>query len=189
MTVKKEATPATRSSARLAKEEPAVPATKPVAKVAKKDKAPAEKSKTLEVGDKLPPLILQNENEENVDLIKESKNGLVVFFYPKASTPGCTTQACLFRDSLADFQAKGFKVYGCSGDTPKAQLKFKEKHDFGYSLLCDVKHEFMGLLGVSKAKKIGRSHVVIKGGVILDFVKVSPKESSVKALEFIAGLK
>lgn len=63
--------------------------------------------------------------------------GAVFFLYPKANTPGCTTQACGFRDNYATFTAKGYKVYGLSMDKPAAQLSWKEKNNLPFDLLSD----------------------------------------------------
>lgn len=155
-------------------------------------KSPQSKTvKKLAVGDQVPDLTLHNQDGNEVNLLAASlASGLVIFFYPKANTPGCTTQACLYRDQKADFASKGYSVYGCSADTPAAQKKWIEKHGLGYELLCDREFKLISTLGIKKGEKsIVRSHVVIeKGGRIAQIVNVSPKESVTKALELIEGL-
>ena len=69
------------------------------------------------------------------EVVKDS--GVVLFFYPRANTPGCTKQACGFRDEHQKFLDAGFKVFGMSADKPKSQLNWKNKHSLPYSFLCD----------------------------------------------------
>ncbi len=64
-------------------------------------------------------------------------SGVVLFFYPRANTPGCTKQACGFRDEYKKFQDAGYKVFGMSADKPKSQLNWKTKYSLPYSFLCD----------------------------------------------------
>jgi len=84
-------------------------------------------------------------------LAEESKSGVVIFTYPKASTPGCTTQACLFRDSYTSLTASGFSIFGLSTDSPKANTSFKEKQSLPYPLLCDPKATLISAIGMKKA--------------------------------------
>lgn len=87
------------------------------------------------------------------DLVEQSKAGVVLFTYPKASTPGCTRQACLFRDSYAPLTAGGLSIYGLSTDSPKANTTFKDKQKLPYPLLCDPKATLIGAIGLKKAPK------------------------------------
>ncbi|KAK9900207.1 AhpC-TSA-domain-containing protein [Cystobasidium minutum MCA 4210] len=155
-----------------------------------KDAAKEKAGKRIEVGETLPEgITLKNEKDEDVnisDLTKEK--GAVFFVYPKANTPGCTTQACLFRDHYADFAPLGYEVYGLSSDSPKAQSSWKEKNKFQYTFLCDPGQILLTLLGASKgAGKNQRSHYIVeKGGKLVDAkYTVSPKDSVNLALEFI----
>jgi len=84
-------------------------------------------------------------------LVDESTAGVVLFTYPKASTPGCTTQACSFRDSHADFTGTGFTVYGLSKDSPKANTTFKTNKNLPYTLLCDPAATLISAIGLKKA--------------------------------------
>lgn len=79
---------------------------------------------------------------------------VVVFFYPKASTPGCTQEACDFRDLRATFEALGVGVIGASADAPRAQAKFAEKHALPFPLLSDPEHVVLGPWGVWGKKKL-----------------------------------
>lgn len=147
-------------------------------------------SKRIEVGETLPEgLVLKNEKDEEVTISDLTKDkGAVFFVYPKANTPGCTTQACNFRDNYAEFGPLGYDVYGLSGDSPKSQANWKTKNNFPYTLLCDPGQILLKLLGAAKsAGSNQRSHyVVAKGGKLVDAkYTVSPKDSHVLALEAI----
>ncbi|KAI1476242.1 AhpC-TSA-domain-containing protein [Daldinia eschscholtzii] len=103
------------------------------------------------------------------DLVDESESGVVIFTYPKASTPGCTNQACLFRDSYEPLTKGGLAIYGLSADSPKANTTFKTKQNLPYPLLCDTSFALIEALGFKKAPKgITRGvFVVDKSGKVL----------------------
>lgn len=84
-------------------------------------------------------------------LVGKSGSGVVLFTYPKASTPGCTNQACLFRDSYEPLTAGGLAIYGLSRDSPKSNTTFKEKQKLPYPLLCDPGAGLIGAIGMKKA--------------------------------------
>ncbi|KAK8048524.1 hypothetical protein PG994_010254 [Apiospora phragmitis] len=86
-------------------------------------------------------------------LVDESKSGVVLFTYPKASTPGCTNQACMFRDNYEPFTKDGLAIYGLSTDSPKANTTFKDKQKLPYPLLCDPSATLIGAIGLKKAPK------------------------------------
>jgi len=92
----------------------------------------------MELNDKVADFTLQDQNDETVHLTDFAGKPVVLFFYPKADTPGCTIEACGFRDTFAKLQQAGAVVLGISRDTPKAQKKFQEKYDLPYPLLADV---------------------------------------------------
>ncbi|TVY30596.1 Peroxiredoxin [Lachnellula hyalina] len=101
-------------------------------------------------------------------LVDESKGGVVLFTYPKASTGGCTTQVCLFRDSYTPLTATGFSIYGLSKDSPKANTNFKEKQKLQYPLLCDPSASLISAIGLDKAGGAKRGvFVVDKSGKVL----------------------
>jgi peroxiredoxin Q/BCP len=120
---------------------------------------------------------------------------VVLFFFPKADTPGCTTQACGFRDNFPVIQASNATVLGLSPDQPKALAKWRAKQNLGYTLLSDPEHQVAEAYGVWGEKKmygkaymgILRSHVVIgPDGRVEDVqYKVSPEESVKSALAFL----
>ncbi|KAL6707198.1 thioredoxin peroxidase dot5 [Coniothyrium glycines] len=102
-------------------------------------------------------------------LVEESKGGVVLFTYPKASTPGCTTQVCLFRDSYTPLTSTGYSIYGLSNDSPKANTTFKTKHNLPYPLLCDPAQTLISAIGLKKPPK-GTTRgvfVVDKSGKVL----------------------
>jgi len=122
-------------------------------------------------------------------LVDESTSGVVLFTYPKASTPGCTTQACNFRDSYADFTSTGFSVYGLSKDSPKANTTFKEKQKLPYPLLCDPSSTLISAIGLKKAPA-GTTRgvfVVDKSGKILAAEPGSPGGTLEVAKKVTAG--
>jgi len=138
----------------------------------KKAEAPAEaKPETggaakLKLGDKLPSIKLQDNTGKEVDVSTlAGERGVVLFLYPKADTPGCTTQACGFRDAFDDIKALGYDVYGLSKDKPEAQQKWKTKKNLNYSLLCDPQSQLIKRLGAfvlpSSTK---RSHFIFEKG-------------------------
>ncbi|KAE8376479.1 thioredoxin-like protein [Aspergillus bertholletiae] len=86
-------------------------------------------------------------------LVDESKSGVVLFTYPRASTPGCTKQACMFRDNYDHLTSTGFSIYGLSADSPRANTTFKTKQSLPYPLLCDTASTLIGALGFKKTPK------------------------------------
>ncbi|CDM28068.1 hypothetical protein DTO013E5_4004 [Penicillium roqueforti] len=86
-------------------------------------------------------------------LLEESKTGVVFFTYPKASTPGCTKQACLFRDNYTHLTSTGLSIYGLSSDSPKANTTFKTRQNLPYPLLCDPKASLIAAIGLKKNPK------------------------------------
>jgi len=101
-------------------------------------------------------------------LVDESKAGVVLFTYPRASTPGCTKQACLFRDSYTPLTATGYSIYGLSTDSPKANTTFQTKQKLPYPLLCDPSQTLISAIGMKNASKTTRGvFVVDKSGKVL----------------------
>jgi peroxiredoxin Q/BCP len=129
---------------------------------------------TLKAGDTAPDFTLPDHHGEPQTLSKLLTNGpVVLFFYPQANTPGCTVQACHFRDLAADFEAVGAQIVGISRDSVEAQASFADKRGFGYPLLADTDRAVAalygvkgGLLGLSPVKR--STFVVGQDGVILE---------------------
>ena len=91
----------------------------------------------LETGSKAPSFTLQNQDEKSISLADFAGKKVIVYFYPAASTPGCTTQACDFRDNINSLKSAGYTVLGISPDLPKKLKNFKEKEGLNFELLSD----------------------------------------------------
>jgi peroxiredoxin Q/BCP len=114
----------------------------------------------MDVHDKVANFKLQDQDENTVQLKDFAGKPVVLFFYPKADTPGCTIEACGFRDTFAKLQKAGAVVLGISRDTPKAQKKFQEKYDLPYPLLADVDEVVCNQFGVLKEKNMYGKKVI-----------------------------
>ena len=108
---------------------------------------------TLKAGDKAPNFSGLDQNGTSHKLADYKGKKLVVFFYPKASTPGCTAEACDLRDNFARFQANNYALLGVSADSAKAQAKFIEKYDLPFHLLADEDKSVIQAFGVRGPKK------------------------------------
>jgi len=108
---------------------------------------------TLKKGDKAPQFSGKDQDGIVHTLADYNGKRLVVFFYPKANTPGCTAEACDLRDNFERFQAGNYAILGVSADSEKAQLKFKEKFSFQYPLLADEEKSIIQAFGVWGPKK------------------------------------
>lgn len=108
---------------------------------------------TLKAGDKAPNFKAEDQDGNNVQLSDFKGKKLVVFFYPKASTPGCTAEACNLRDNWEKFKEQGYAILGVSADSKKRQSNFKEKYDLPYPLLADEDKEVINAFGVWGPKK------------------------------------
>jgi len=150
----------------------------------------------LTVGDSAPEFELISDEGQPVKLSDFRGQQVVIFFYPKADTPGCTTQACGFRDNFEVIEAASTVVLGISPDSPKALAKWKKKQSLPYPLLSDPQHEVAEAFGVWGEKKmygraymgIIRSHFVVDAeGKIADVqFKVSPQDSVARAVKFVS---
>jgi peroxiredoxin Q/BCP len=139
-----------------------------------------------EPGKKAPAFSLKNQDGETVKLSDFAGQRVVLYFYPKADTPGCTTQACSIRDSIKDYKKAGATVVGVSADEPEKLAKFKEKYKLPFELLGDPSHKMIEKYGqwVEKSmygKKymgIQRSTFIISptGKVEAYLPKVQPKK-------------
>ena len=147
----------------------------------------------LNIGDKAPEFELLSDENKSVKLSDYAGQRVLLFFYPKANTSGCTTQACGFRDNYADLQAANATVIGISPDEPPALTKWKAKENFPYALLSDPDHAVADAYNVwgeksmygNKYMGIIRSHFIIdaEGNLVDVQYKVSPKKSIEKALK------
>ena len=148
---------------------------------------------TLKVGDKVPSFTVNDHlgNLQSLEQYKGSK--VVVFFYPKANTPGCTAEACDLRDHYAELTKAGYILLGVSADTEKSQKNFVDKFDFPFPLLADTEKEVIKAFGVWGLKKfmgkeydgIHRMTFIIdeKGNVERVIDKVKTKEHAAQILD------
>ncbi len=153
----------------------------------------------MEVHDKVADFTLQDDQENTVHLSDYAGTPVVLFFYPRADTPGCTIEACGFRDVFKKIQKTGAVVLGISRDTPKAQAKFKAKYDLPYPLLADVDEKVCKQFGVLKEKNMyGKKVIGIERTTFLIgpdqtllkiFPKVKPEGHAEEVLETIKAWK
>lgn len=153
---------------------------------------------TLEPGAKAPVFTLSDQNGDPVKSSSFKGAPYVVYFYPRANTPGCTTQSCEVRDAAPALKKLGAKVVGVSPDKPSALKKFDEKYGLGFPLLADEDHALAEAYGVWGEKKnygktymgIVRSAFVVdaKGKIAAVFYKVSPKDTVPKVTEALRAL-
>lgn len=108
---------------------------------------------TLNIGDKVPDFTVNDQDGNAISLSDYTGKKLVVFFYPKASTPGCTAEACDLRDHYKELQDAGYSLLGVSADSEKRQKNFKEKYEFPFPLLADEDKEVINAFGVWGEKK------------------------------------
>lgn len=109
--------------------------------------------KILEKGDTVPNFKSIDQDGNPISLSDYKGKKLIVFFYPKASTPGCTNEACDLRDHYSELQEKGYELLGVSADSEKRQKNFKTKYDFPFPLLADESKEVINTFGVWGPKK------------------------------------
>ena len=151
----------------------------------------------LNIGDAAPKFVLSDQHGNTVKLAQFKGRRVVIYFYPRADTPGCTTQSCEVRDAFPALQKLNADVLGVSPDTPAKQLKFDEKYGLGFPLLADVDHEMSEAFGVwaekmnygKKYMGIVRSAFVIdeKGKIAAVFYKISPKDTVPKVTKALEG--
>jgi peroxiredoxin Q/BCP len=108
----------------------------------------------MNVNDKAPAFTLQDENGKEVSLKDLKGKTVVLYFYPRADTPGCTVEACSFRDTYKQMQKTGAVLLGISPDTPKAQKKFQDKFNLPFSLLADADKKIADAFGVLQEKNM-----------------------------------
>lgn len=116
-----------------------------------------------QVGDPAPEFTLMNDQGESVSLAGFRGKKVVLYFYPKDDTPGCTKEACAFRDGISEIQARGAIILGMSADSVKSHQAFKQKYDLNFPLLSDVNKEVVNVYGVWKEKSMyGRTFMGIE---------------------------
>ena len=147
----------------------------------------------LKIGQKAPAWSGVNQNGETISSEQFVGKKVILFFYPKASTPGCTVEACNFRDNYADLAAKGFEVVGVSADSVKRQSNFATKQELNYNLIADEeKSIIMAFEAWGWKKFMGKeyegiyrhTYVIDEAGMIEQVLeKVKTKEATEQVLE------
>jgi peroxiredoxin Q/BCP len=150
---------------------------------------------TLKPGDKAPAIDLLDQHDTRVKLSAFKGHKVLVYFYPKADTPGCTTQACGLNDVLG--QIGDAVVLGISPDPPAKQLKFAEKYSLGFRLLADTEHAVAEAYGVwGEKKNYGRTYMgIIRSAFLVDekgklaevWYKISPADTPKKLLAALSA--
>ena len=140
----------------------------------------------LQAGDKAPDFKLPDQNSDPVKLSDLKGQTVVLYFYPRADTPGCTTQACSVRDRSAEYKAAGARVIGISPDPVEAVAKFAGKFDLDFTLLADADHAVADSYGTWVEKSMyGKKYMGVQratfiigpdGKIAKVFPKVSPKQ-------------
>ena len=122
----------------------------------------------VEEGQEAPDFELTSDTGERVRLSQFRGKPVVLYFYPRDDTPGCTTQACAIRDSYDDFTERGAVVLGVSPDEESSHVKFKQKHGLPFTLLADPEHEVAERYGVwGERKYMGRTYMGIERSTFL----------------------
>ena len=147
----------------------------------------------LKVGDKAPDLLGTDEAGNEVRVSDYKGRKLVVYFYPKDSTPGCTAEACSLRDGMDALVEAGYSVVGISGDSAASHLRFKEKQQLNFPLVADIDKKTIQAFGAWGEKKMaGREYMgilrttfVIDGNGVIERViaKVNTKNAAMQILE------
>lgn len=149
--------------------------------------------KTLQVGEKVPDFSVSDDKGNTHQLSDYKGQKLVVFFYPKANTPGCTAEACDLRDHYKELQDAGYALLGVSADSEKKQHNFSEKYNFPFPLLADEDKQVINAFGVWGPKKfMGREYdgihrmtfIIDENGVVERVIeKVKTKVHAAQILE------
>jgi len=145
------------------------------------------------IGEKAPDFKVKNQDGKEIQLSDFSGKKLVIYFYPKDSTPGCTTESCNLRDNYQAFQSKGYEIIGVSADNEKSHQKFIAKHELPFDLLADTEKTMIEAYGVWKEKSmygktymgIARTTFIINEESILEEIieKVKTKDHSAQILK------
>jgi peroxiredoxin Q/BCP len=153
----------------------------------------------IRAGDEAPPFALPGDDGSIVSLADLRGRWVVLYFYPRADTPGCTIESCEFRDAVSRFADLDAVVLGASPDTVAKQRRFKEKHDLGLTLLADADHQLAEAWGVWREKSfMGRKFMgVVRTTFLVDpdgrvarvFEKVSPQGHAAEVAAAIEELR
>ena len=149
----------------------------------------------LNVGDRAPEFMLKDKDGNNVSLSDFIGRRIVLYFYPKDNTPGCTRQACAFAGAYGEFRKRGVEVIGISRDSIASHVKFAEKYNLPFLLLSDPELEAIQAYGVWQEKKlygkvsfgvVRTTFIIDKNGIIEKVMpKVKPDTNAGEILEFL----
>ena len=147
----------------------------------------------LKVGDNIPNINVTTHKGETINLTNFKGKKVILFFYPRANTPGCTAEACNLRDYFNDLKDKGYSILGVSADSEKSQQSFSKKYDFPFPLLADIEKIMINAYGVWGPKKfrgkeydgiIRKTFLVNEKGIITRIIdKVKTKDHAAQILE------
>ncbi|MCQ2307442.1 MAG: thioredoxin-dependent thiol peroxidase [Bacteroidales bacterium] len=147
---------------------------------------------SLKIGDKAPEILGVNENGETIKMSDFAGKKVVLYFYPKDNTSGCTAEACSLRDGMNELENAGFAVIGVSKDSAKSHQGFKAKYELPFSLIADTEHVLSETFGAWGEKKLyGKTYmgmirttfIIDENGVITDIInKVDTKNSAQQIL-------
>lgn len=142
---------------------------------------------TLQIGDKIPAILGRKQDGTEIKASDFEGKKLILYFYPKDNTPGCTAEACSFRDEYVSLQKNGYQILGVSADTEKSHQKFIEKHNLPFDLIVDDQHLLSKQFGTWGEKKMyGRTYmgmfrttfIIDENGIIAQIF--TPKEIKTK---------
>ena len=147
----------------------------------------------MKIGDKIPEVLGVNADGAEVKASDYAGKKVIIYFYPKDNTPGCTAEACSLRDGYAELKAAGYEVIGVSKDSAASHKKFAEKHELPFTLIADTDLELNKAFDVWKLKKMcGResmgtvrtTFLVDENGIVADIItKVNTKDSANQILD------
>ena len=150
---------------------------------------------TLQIGDAIPKFTAVDQNENSISLSDFKGNKSIVFFYPRANTPGCTAEACNLRDNYKALKERGYHLFGVSADAPKKQKNFADKYELPFTLISDENKSVINAFGVWGPKKFqGRDYdgihrttfLIDEKGVVEKVIsKVKTKDHAAQILEEI----
>ena len=150
----------------------------------------------MNIGDKVPEILGKDEQGRDIRLSDYKGRKLVLYFYPKDNTSGCTAEACSLRDNYEELQGRGYEIVGVSKDSAASHVKFKEKHELPFPLIADINHELLEMMGAWGEKNmygkkvmgtIRTTFVINEEGIIEQIFagkQIKTKEHALQILEY-----
>jgi len=150
----------------------------------------------MNISDKAPEILGKDEQGRDIRLSDYKGRKLVLYFYPKDNTSGCTAEACSLRDNYEELQGRGYEVVGVSKDSAASHVKFKEKHELPFPLIADINHELLEMMGAWGEKNmygkkvmgtIRTTFVINEEGIIEQIFtgkQIKTKEHALQILEY-----